>query len=228
MSAPIQNLDEWLKTATGELWFGELAGPAKERIKLEIKSHFEDAVAAHQTEGLTGTEAQARALADLGDAHAAAKRFRKTHLTEWEAKRLLSCWSVPRSMSLVVLFGAPLISLCLIFYFLTKTHLSLLVPGILGIVFLLAISISVVVARRHDFRVHPRCLLGLDLFQKVMPRIIFPMAIPQLWGWDGFSFLLVVLLGTSIFNFPTLRLWLKLWKTPEVAQELPPPGQAAA
>jgi hypothetical protein len=81
MSAPIKSLPEWLTTATENL-----SAPAKERIKQEIESHFEQAMESHCAEGLTEPQAQARALTELGDAKAAAKSFRKSHLTAAEAQ----------------------------------------------------------------------------------------------------------------------------------------------
>jgi hypothetical protein len=76
-------LESWLAIATKKL-----SPAALERVTLEIQSHFEDATASHQTEGVSETEAKARALEDLGNAKAAARRFRQSHLTKSEARRL--------------------------------------------------------------------------------------------------------------------------------------------
>src|SRR5580704_17555460 len=77
----LQGLPRWLEIATEGL-----IAPAKERIRAEIEAHFSEAVAAHLAEGASETAAQAAALSELGDAEAAAKRFRKQHLTEAEVK----------------------------------------------------------------------------------------------------------------------------------------------
>lgn len=79
----LQTLSEWLRIAT---W--KLAGPAQERIRLEIETHYAQSVEVHRGNGLSEIDARAAALADLGDPEAAAKRFRKRHLTESEAAKL--------------------------------------------------------------------------------------------------------------------------------------------
>jgi hypothetical protein len=74
-----QNLSEWLHIATGKL-----APMAVWRISTDITSHYEEAVEGHIESGLPMCAAQAAALADLGDAKAAARRFRREHLTRGE------------------------------------------------------------------------------------------------------------------------------------------------
>jgi hypothetical protein len=73
----------WLRTATKGL-----AAPAKERIRLEIEAHYAEALAAHLAKGLSEPNARMAALADLGDAEKAAKRFRKHHLTERDVEQV--------------------------------------------------------------------------------------------------------------------------------------------
>jgi hypothetical protein len=71
-----RNLNEWLQIATREL-----VAPAERRIWAEVTSHYEEAVEGHLQNGLPIALAQAAALAELGDAKAAGRRFRRTHLT---------------------------------------------------------------------------------------------------------------------------------------------------
>ena len=61
-----------------------LVTPARERIQQEIEAHYADAVARHLAAGAPPAAAEARALDELGDLHAAAKGFRKRYLTEKE------------------------------------------------------------------------------------------------------------------------------------------------
>jgi len=77
----VADLDEWLEIATKKL-----ARPARRRVRLEIKTHYAEAVAAHQAAGSGEHAARVVALEELGDAKAAAKCFRKRHLTEAEVK----------------------------------------------------------------------------------------------------------------------------------------------
>ena len=78
-----QMLAEWLVLAT----FGLIA-PARDRIRREIEAHFVDGVARRVADGLALEDAEIAAALELGDAHAAAKAFRKQHLTEAEASWL--------------------------------------------------------------------------------------------------------------------------------------------
>lgn len=79
----VLTLEDWLEIATRKL-----AEPAKERIRAEIEAHYAEAVEAHREDGLSETDAQAAALAELGNPRAAGRRFRKSHLTEREAEWL--------------------------------------------------------------------------------------------------------------------------------------------
>jgi hypothetical protein len=80
---PVSDLPEWLGIATKDL-----VAPAKERIQSEIESHYAEASAAHLVAGLSESNARKEALAELGDAQEAAKRFRKQHLTVNEAEKI--------------------------------------------------------------------------------------------------------------------------------------------
>jgi hypothetical protein len=74
-----QNVSEWLEIATKKL-----APAAKERIRAEIVSHYDEAVDGHLQNGSPRSAAHTAALDELGDARAAARRFRRTHLTKYE------------------------------------------------------------------------------------------------------------------------------------------------
>jgi hypothetical protein len=78
-----RNVSEWVEAATRKI-----AAPANERIRREIEAHYAEAVVAHLDGGLSEGEANAAALAELGDARQAARRFRRQHLTVWEATAL--------------------------------------------------------------------------------------------------------------------------------------------
>jgi hypothetical protein len=59
----------------------DLMPSAQARVRPEIEAHYAEAVASHLKDGLPEPAAQAAALADLGDAQVAARRFQKEHLT---------------------------------------------------------------------------------------------------------------------------------------------------
>jgi len=77
---PAQNLAKWLEIATGKL-----VPFAQARIRAEIEAHYAEAVKSHQDTGLSETNAQAVALADLGNAYAAARKYRREFLTDKES-----------------------------------------------------------------------------------------------------------------------------------------------
>jgi len=104
----LHDLPGWLEIATGSL-----AAPAKERIRIEIEAHYSESVAAHLAEGAFESAAQAAALTELGSAKAAARRFRRQHLTEKEAG-LLRKWGAASGFGLVVGY----LSFCCLLYFL--------------------------------------------------------------------------------------------------------------
>lgn len=89
----VQTIAEWLEIATRKL-----AEPAKERIRAEIEGHYAEAIEAHREDGLSETDAQAAALAELGDPKAAGMRFRKQHLTEGEEQYLKNLNKAARSI----------------------------------------------------------------------------------------------------------------------------------
>jgi hypothetical protein len=78
-----QNFPEWLEAAT---W--NLVPSAKTRVRPEIEGHYAEGVQYHLQNGLSDSAAQAAALADLGDAQAAAKRFGEEYLTTQEVNQL--------------------------------------------------------------------------------------------------------------------------------------------
>jgi hypothetical protein len=76
----VQNVSEWLEAATRKI-----APPAQERIGQEIEAHNAESVTAHLLAGLSKNDAEAEALAELGDVREAARRFRRQHLTVRQA-----------------------------------------------------------------------------------------------------------------------------------------------
>jgi hypothetical protein len=83
----------WLESATSGL-----VAPAKQRIRSEIEAHYRQAVAAHVAEGLSEPRAKIAAVAELGDAAAAWKRFRRSHLTTEDAKLTSRSLKLARSV----------------------------------------------------------------------------------------------------------------------------------
>jgi hypothetical protein len=76
-------LDSWLNRATRHLSKDSLA-----QVRTEIQEHYESAREAAIGSGATADEADRLALADLGDAKAANRQYRRVVLTSAEARML--------------------------------------------------------------------------------------------------------------------------------------------
>ncbi len=74
------SLADWLVVATKNL-----VPSAQARVRGEIKAHFAEAASAHQKNGQSEVEATSAALADLGSARAAGRRYRREYLTHHDA-----------------------------------------------------------------------------------------------------------------------------------------------
>lgn len=76
-------LSAWLTTATQDLCV-----PAAERIAEEIRDYYQSAMDDAREHGATEAEAEDRAMALLGSARHARRRFRREHLTPVEARKV--------------------------------------------------------------------------------------------------------------------------------------------
>jgi len=75
--------DSWLRQATRHL-----AKDSADRVRTEIREHYESARAAAITDGATTGDADSFALTALGDAKTANRQYRHVLLTSAEAKML--------------------------------------------------------------------------------------------------------------------------------------------
>jgi len=222
----VHTLSDWLELATGKL-----AAPAKERIKVEIEAHYTDAVGGHLKNDLSESAAQVAALAELGDASAAARRFRRRHLTEWEAQMVK--WSEKEGRSIFLLVLNCVIFAEFVFDQLPLARNALVHyrhPSIcLSVEFLMLIALPTtcfIVARWSRGKPNPRTLVliqpvtgfmpGLVLHQLFMPQV----SAIQLWLLIPIS--LRVLIGVVL----TLRVWNKLGRAEETWTQAPPPDIA--
>jgi hypothetical protein len=101
----IPEIETWIFTAT----YG-LAQQEIQRIKADVQEHFADACLEYQEKGLTISEAEARALADLGDAVIANQKYQAVYFTQDDEYRLQklkmkSWWSELMLVSNLLLFG---------------------------------------------------------------------------------------------------------------------------
>ena len=189
----------------------------------------------HQTDGCSEAEAEAAALAELGDPAAAAKRFRRQHLTDKEARRLNSIlrqfgwfpWAE-------VIFGgsvlcAGLALYCLSFHF----HRALYLP-LIAITFSCALLmyagfalIGFFVARRTSSKSDLRLLVLMHILRGGY-LIFIPIYCVRLCVWDCWKLLLASLILQTIPLVLNLLLWVKLGQIDGVGPEMPSRGARAS
>jgi hypothetical protein len=148
------NLAEWLDLATEDL-----IPPAQARIRKEIEAHYADALQAGLKRGLPEFEALAAALADLGNAEAAGRRFRREHPSTSDPDTLaLVAW-------LQMFFGILLTIALITFHFFPEPNPT---PGPLGMFFFLSFCFIVVPALGISLKT-----LLMRSRQALTPRPIF-------------------------------------------------------
>ena len=125
------SLAEWLAIAAKEL-----VPPAQARVRAEIEAHYLESIRGHQEQGLTEALAASAALTELGNAHAAGRRFRWELLTEKDAMAVTGLLKRSLRQQIVCLVGLALVFAVTYHYFPDK---SVQVP--LSFIFLYALDV---------------------------------------------------------------------------------------
>jgi hypothetical protein len=215
-SGGVRSIAEWLETATRKL-----TAPAKERIRLELEAHYADGMESHLANGCPEAEAQAAALAELGDPAAAAKRFRREHLTEKEAKRVESILSefggFPVVWELVAIAGPALYFLFLFIHRYRAFHflLSSVTPAIALLMYAGLATIGFFAGRDKSSKPHVRLLVLLQIVREgcLMPTVMLMLVWSvQSSGWVHWTtfFCLAVSILQTVLSVRNLLLWFKL------------------
>jgi hypothetical protein len=210
MSAPPQDVNEWLNIATDDL-----CAVAKKRIRLEIESHFQEAVDAHRSDGQTEAQAQTTALKDLGDAEVWAKHFRKSHLTGIEAERLAKQWVHYSKKKDPLDVGKTCVNLLCSLYFISRLE----VHGAYWAIFAtiqIGLEIGECMIVRSKSLLALRWLTRMDLLGWMCMLAFFAFC----QGWVASMCVLFV-----IFMLPgrKIPLWLKIGKMDRFWEEIPQP-----
>jgi hypothetical protein len=209
----VQSLCEWLQIATDGL-----STLAKERIWLEIEAHFTEGVEGHQTAGCTEDEARFAALAELGDAHAAAKRFRRRHLTENEAKRAEQIRkNSGRPTWLVGWYLADASVWFLYLPILTRYHVPLVFPAVVVVICAALQTINFFEARRKRPKPDIRQLVSIE----ILLNACFMLFFVWLGIWGNWGPCLVVSIPIFRWLVPDFLLWSKLGHVDRVWPETP-------
>jgi len=219
MSVPetsrVQRLAEWLEIATAKL-----TTPAQERIRTEIEAHFAESVESHQMAGFSEAEASLAAVAELGDPHAAAKRFRKRHLTEKEAQRI---GAMPKYLgrpgSLVMFYITDAFLYFFYLHLLRRYHAPVVFPVVVVVVVMCAVlqTINFFKARRKSSNPDIRLLLLIRIL--ILGCLLLINVWLGIWTEKGPGFGLSIYL--TILLVSKLRLWSKLGYIDAVCPETP-------
>jgi hypothetical protein len=200
------DLQAWLIFATVELTI-----PVKKRIQLEINEHYAEAVAAYIREGLSEPDARRKALAELGDPHESAKRFRKQHLNILDSNRFKAFLREPHSVD-------PLLYMCgLIFVLLMGNQFKLIhIISVYAASFFAAIiipCIGKVIARRRR--------ISLFFLFFLLRIATWAILLGLCYFMFGASLILVGFCGAFAISFLyELTLWLKLRHIANVWDEI--------
>jgi hypothetical protein len=222
LEAEHAQLCEWLRAATKGL-----VASAKERIRMEIETHYTEAVAAHVADGLSETDAKMAAVAKLGDARAAAKRFRKEHLTAEEADAAASYLKWARN--LWVLLGMYLF-FCFTLYMdrdlvHAKHYLTSSASFMVGFLTLVVIPTACFVVVRCK-----NSKPNMTLIVLVQSGAFFAWVICFFFNTHGpgiWSFLYGLMYACVLLIRP-LRLWKKLRRAGDDWREMPPRNAASS
>jgi len=229
-----RGLAGWLDIATDGL-----EASAKQRIAHEIETHFIEAVLVHIAAGEPELSAQAAALAELGDPQEAALNFRKSHLTESEAKTMKWIeWTAAKplfSFWALLLDGVPFAGAALFYSYVRLNWNPQLIfeTRWFAVFFLLAYI---------GFRLIPRLLYArtprrnslrraLALCQLTTQATVFPaiwlVVLVQHHSFSIFDAVFISYLYGFAMN-PGFRIWKKLRKMGDERDALPPPAAAAS
>ena len=182
-----QDLFDWLEIATEKL-----TAPALDRISADIASHYEEAVDGHLQNGLPIVAAQAAALDELGDAKAAARRFRREHLTESEFRAVTAlfkpAWRKSMLLAARVLFYIA--GGCALYAY---RGFSLSVSLVLALFIGNQIGISVLARRKS-----PRFFVLMESVSFLNLAILFTLSVS---AWDGHLVFSLSMLAYSLRYF---------------------------
>ncbi len=219
-NSPINNLQDWLEVATGDL-----VASAEKRIRLEIETHYAEATADHMVGGCPESVARARALAELGDPRTAARRFRKRHLTKWEAEKVEKALQGGRTS----LVWGYLLSALLVIYIISRysnrhflSPLVLIAVDFVGLIVLH--TVYVLVARSRHARSHIRLLI---LLTPVTVSLCIPPLLYFIGGPDSMLWMILLVSSWPALIAP-LRLGYKLGKVEKNGDDTLPPGAVSS
>jgi hypothetical protein len=222
-------LEWWLDAATAKL-----AAPARERIRGEITAHFTDAVERHLRDGCTETEAREAAVSELGDPQLAAIRFRRSHLTVKEAKRVEALAKNFRHVwSRLYWIGVPFLMLLALILLEKDQHIRYLLRSSQLAFIAAAYSVALFVAGIRWGWADSR-LLSLVSSMEALSSMVFWTVLSSRWlldsTWDcfGLSALVAIVVPHGVRLTYAARLWWKLIRIGNIQDEVTPNAGVAS
>ncbi len=212
---------QWLDIATAKL-----SAPAKERIQLEIEAHVADSVQSHQAEGYSETDAQAAALAELGDATTAAKRFRRRHLTSKEAKRVGKILERSESFQTLAAYAFCAFA-CLLLYIRMKVNTpDASIMLMITVAYSLSFGYATIgfLAHRKSSKPDIRLLVLLKILSDGCFEVV---TVKTMFGWLGWEVCCAVVIVLTMYLLRDFRIWFKLGQGDTIGLETPSRGAPA-
>lgn len=210
----IQKLFEWWLNIATE----GLAATGKERITREIELHYAEATEAHLAQGESESAARFAALADLGEPDKAARKFRRSHLTEKEVTHLAKLRKETGKVSVLLFAYLSAVFLLLFARFENLQTPHVVFDAMLFVAFFFP-TISFMNSRRPVIKARLRELLLLECFGGIAFIIAFVIAaFPKP---DGSFVGAIVPLGMWLFGriIPGFLTWKKTWRTTDEFEE---------
>jgi hypothetical protein len=203
---------EWLVIATKDL-----VAPAKKRIVLEVEAHYAEVVAAHLANNLSKADAEKDALAELGDAREAGRRFRRQHLTEYNAKIIK--WTLRRVRNFWQLLGSYLLFLLFFlqdmgFRGIKLDYREFIFSSFLFYVFVVDPTAGFVMVRRKSQNI------GFFFLMQFVTGVLFICLGCFFYGFFRY-WAIVVYSAIICFFLPELYLWFKFRHVSNVWDEIP-------
>jgi hypothetical protein len=211
----------WLQRATDGL-----TAPVKERIGSEVESHYAETVDAHIANGLSEADARKAALAELGDANDAARRFRRQYLTEQEVKAAKQMLIAIHSRGRLLISYVWFVMLSIVFWWLLRHGESnrlilTLCYIVLSLVIVFDKTVYFMVFRRRQVVPNMRVFLRMQMLHHTISilGLTFIMATRVNWLlWSNSLFWGIDLIAS-------FRLWFKLRKSAAFCDEIRPLSQ---
>lgn len=221
LNPPDPGLERWLQIATRDL-----CDKAKGRLYAEYQSHYADATQAAMDAGASRADAEAAALADLGDPRVARRALNRTHLTRREMEAVQDLRQAPPAKGvwgvLKALAGFSANVILLAFVFPLKLVLAYIAYSALrGLMWRLLL--------RHSWQAPLRlALVGALLAPAIDYGIVIALAWVIVNPFVALILLSIICIMAGPYAWLLTNLICKLSRLPAIADDYEPPRTLGA